>query len=253
MTNCKFASRRKVVALLLFIIVVIMIHTFRNINYDRQHKDISMVDTDNVDYYFVPTLYSVPIDTRISSNAEDYFFFSEIPLGGSCESLFEEYGWLKDYCEDYSAIPTDQFAEGITLKNVVFTSEKDIIILDINVANCIIDILEVKIEYDVSNPSYEDFISLSKDFFEDFMRFEGIDEMNIMDIDGYRALFQIQEDVYNEAGYVTNEITCREYIDEENKVIYSFVTEHYTKENPDKTRSETENIAKISYSKALLP
>lgn len=248
--------KNKIIVFLLSIAILFFIFlSFENtyMLYIKNDRGNNVIYVGNDEALFTPSLSEKPLSKRECFDNIDYNYIDAVDLGIQVEELLSAlpenawqgrvYNMIIDECEtDESHLVTD----------TIYSPLKNIIDTVIDVVNDEVISVAVQHEYDVTNPSYKDFAVSAQKMLDEFMDTVGIRTMEITQAESYYNYFEIMEEEYHKAGYTTNELIFREYVDTENKTIYLFVTEHYSKESPDKERLETENIAKISYSKSLI-
>ncbi len=248
--------KNKIIVFLLSIAIIFFVFlTFENtyMRNIRNGRSNNIVYVGNEDSLFTPSLSFKPMSQRESFDNKDYSYINAVELGVQVEDLssaYPENAWQE---RTYRKI-IDEWKHDVSqfMTDTTYSPSKDIIRSIIEGLNGEIISVAVQHEYDVTNPSYEDFTILSRKMLDEFEETSGIRNMEIIQAETYCNYFEVMEEEYHKAGYTTNELIFREYTDAENKTIYLFVTEHYSKESPDKERLETENIAKISYSKSLI-
>lgn len=237
----------KRIVIMFFIIVIFL--SLSACDTDEKSDDV-FINAGITDY--VSTLYEHALSERVQTVSDNSFFFGGTDLGMSSTEIEEKVvenewfvGCIEGIVSDIAEYGNEFYSSDIYL----YTDDKDLVTVTAIFENNVLNYIGVQITYDVTNPSYEQFVALSRAHLRSFMDAEGIEEMSIVENCPDNVSYNLMLDTYTEAGYKTNEITYREYVDDESGVVYSYVVEHYEKEDPDESIQETSNIAKIFYSK----
>ncbi|MBR6800131.1 MAG: hypothetical protein IKM61_00065 [Eubacteriaceae bacterium] len=225
----------------IFFLIMLCFENTYNCNAGKSRE--SNVVYNYADELFTSSLTSEPPEKRVSFDEKDYDYINAVDLEVRVENLLSasyENPWQEHV---YKKIIEQESYHSYFVTGTLYSPSKDIIRYVINVLNGEVVSVTIRHEYDVTNPSYADFIILSQEMQATFMDSVGIEKMETVKTEEYYDDFEIQEEEYLKAGYTTNEITFRKWVDEENKTLYLFVAEHYSKESPDRDRNETGNIA----------
>ena len=158
-------------------------------------------------------------------------------------AVSESTGWF-DVNHDYKIGDESAFDMHATL----FTKDADLISVNTEFKDNVVTKVDVTLWLDITDPDFDEFRKIYSELFREFQLKEDV-TLSLFEYPSYVPQKTLKED-YIKSGYVKNETMA--YYGENQYAAYFFITEHYSKPDPDSEHFETENIAVITFRKNVL-